>query len=174
MLAKILAAGAMLAAAAFAPAMAEGGSLNDLQIAHIAYTAGLIDIGYADIALQKSKNADVRAFADTMERDHKAVNDAALALLAKLKVSPEDNPTSKTLNKQAADERAKLSALSGAAFDKAYADNELAYHQFVNKTLEETLIPETQNEELKDLLTSALATFREHQQHAAHLVAKLK
>ena len=55
--------------------------LNDAQIAHIAYTAGQLDIAAADQALAKSKNADVIAFAELMARDHKAVNDQALALV---------------------------------------------------------------------------------------------
>lgn len=172
----ILTAAVTLMAAVIAPVTAAAGEdgLNDLQIAHIAYTAGQIDIGYAEIAVAKTKNVAVRAFAETMLRDHKAVNEAAGALLAKLGVSPEDNPTSQTLLNNAAAKRAELSALDGAAFDKAYAGNELAYHQFVNRTLEETLIPATQNQELKDLLKSGLTTFKGHERHAETLVAKLK
>ncbi|MGH8264056.1 MAG: DUF4142 domain-containing protein, partial [Steroidobacteraceae bacterium] len=104
-------------------ASAQGAKPNDAQIAHIAYTAGQIDIQAAQQAKQKSKNKDVLAFATDMERDHKAVNDKALALVKKLKVTPEDNDTSKALTRQAADKRAELAKLSGAAFDKAYIDN---------------------------------------------------
>src|SRR5436305_11843892 len=108
---------------------AEGAKPNDAQIAHIAYTAGQIDIEAAEQAKKKSRNKDVLAFAADMERDHKAVNDKALALVKKLGVTPEDNDTSKALTKQAADKRAELANLSGAAFDKAYIDNEVAYHK---------------------------------------------
>src|SRR6185437_5194936 len=93
---------------------------TDPQIAHIAYTAGDIDIKAAKLALEKSHNKDVRAFADDMVRDHQAVNDKALALVKKLNVTPEDNGTSKSLTEQADGKRAELSKLSGAAFDKAY------------------------------------------------------
>ena len=82
--------------------------------------------------MQKSKNKDVRDFAENMARDHKAVNDQALALVKKLNVTPQDNDTSKALTKQAASKEAELKQLSGAAFDKAYADNEVAYHKTVN------------------------------------------
>jgi putative membrane protein len=108
-------------------ASAQGAKLTDPQIAHIAYTAGQLDIEAAQQALQKSKNKDVVAFAKDMERDHKAVNDQALALVKKLNVTPEDNDTSKALTKQAADKRAELAKLNGTAFDKAYIDNEVAY-----------------------------------------------
>jgi putative membrane protein len=147
---------------------------TDPQIAHIAYTAGQIDIEAAQQALQKSQNNDVRAFATNMERDHKAVNDQALALVKKLGVTPEDNPTSQALTKQAADKRAELAKLSGAAFDKAYIDNEVAYHKTVNSALQSTLIPAATNSELKDLLSTGLKIFQGHEQHAEHVAAEFK
>ncbi len=82
----------------------------------------------------------MRAFAEDMQRDHAAVNEQALALVKKLKVTPEDNATSQALTKQAAAKRAELAKLNGAAFDKAYVDNEVAYHKTVNGALETQLI----------------------------------
>ena len=155
-------------------ASAQGAKLTDPQIAHIAYTAGQLDIEAAHQALQKSNNKDVIAFAKDMERDHTAVNDQALALVKKLKVTPEDNDTSKALTKQAADKRAELAKLNGAAFDKAYIDNEVAYHKTVNAALENTLIPSASNQELKDLLTTGLKIFQGHEQHAEHVAAEFK
>ncbi len=148
--------------------------LSDPQIAHIAYTAGQIDIEAAKQALAKSKNREVRAFAQDMERDHTAVNKQALALVTKLKVKPEDNATSQALSKQAVDERVKLAKLSGAAFDKAYVDNEVAYHKTVNSALEMQLIPSANNAELKSLLQTGLKIFQGHEQHAEMVDAKLK
>ncbi len=113
-------------------ALAQAAKPSDAQIAHVAYTAGQIDIKAAELALRKSKNKEVRAFADDMVRDHKAVNDKALALVKKLNVTPEDNDISKGLVKQANETEASLSKLDGAAFDKAYAGNEVAYHKSVN------------------------------------------
>jgi putative membrane protein len=151
-----------------------GAKPNDAQIAHIAYTAGEIDIKNAKLALTKTHNKEVRAFADDMVRDHTAVNEKALALVKKLHVTPEDNPTSQALVKQADAERAKLATLNGAAFDKAYANNEVAYHKAVNQALETTLIPSAQNPELKSLLQTGLKIFQGHEQHAEQLAAKLK
>jgi putative membrane protein len=142
---------------------------TDPQIAHIAYTAGEIDIKAAQLAKKKSKNKEVLAFANDMIRDHTAVNKKALALLKKLKVKPEDNDTSKAISKQAADERKKLMGLKGAAFDKEYASNEAAYHKTVNGALQDTLIPSAQNGELKSLLETGLKIFQGHQQHAEML-----
>ena len=164
-------AAALLAAGTVATKAAD---INDAQIAHIAYTAGNIDIAAAKQALAKSKNAKVRAFAQEMVRDHEAVNQKALALVKKLGVTPEDNATSKSLSDAAAAERKKLAGMSGAAFDKAYAANEVAYHKTVNGALDSTLIPGASNAELKSLLQTGLTLFREHQMHAEHLVGELK
>jgi putative membrane protein len=155
-------------------ALAENAKPNDAQIAHIAYTADQIDIKAAQLALQKSKNQQVRDFGENMIRDHTAVNDQALALVKKLNVTPEDNDTSKALVKQAEAKQAELEKLDGAAFDKAYADNEVAYHKTVNKALETVLIPDASNRELKDLLRAGLKIFQGHEQHAEHVAQSLK
>jgi putative membrane protein len=155
-------------------AWAQGSKLNDAQIAHIAYTADQIDIQAAQQALEKSKNNEVRSFAQDMVRDHTAVNEKALALVKKLNVTPEDNSTSQTLSKQAAAKSAELAKLNGAAYDKAYINNEVAYHKTVNDALQNTLIPGASNPELKGLLTTGLKIFQGHQQHAEQVAAGFK
>jgi putative membrane protein len=161
----------LLSSAAFA----QGGTKpTDPQIAHIAYTAGVIDITAAKQAVSKSKNKDVVTFANDMVRDHEAVNKLALDLVKKLNVTPEDNDTSKSLSKAAADKQSELSKLSGAAYDKAYVANEVAYHKTVNGALETTLIPSATNPDLKSLLETGLKIFQGHQQHAEHVASELK
>ena len=147
---------------------------SDAQIAHIAYTAGVVDVAAGKQALEKSHDKAVRDFAQEMVRDHTAVNDQALALVKKLGVTPQDNPTSQGLAKGGADKLKSLGALNGKAFDKAYAENEVAYHKTVNGALAAVLIPNAKNAELKSLLQTGLKLFQEHQMHAEHLVATLK
>ena len=171
MIRSILFAGAatLLAISASPAALAAGP--NDAQIAHIAYTAGQIDIAAGKQALARSKNKTVRAFAQEMVRDHAAVNVQALALVKKLHVTPQANPTSAALSKGATAELGTLARLRGAAFDRAYIRNEVAYHKTVNAALSGTLIPNAQNGELKSLLQTGLSLFTEHQAHAEHLAA---
>ena len=148
--------------------------LNDLEVAHAAYTADLIDIEYAKIALAKTKSAEVKTFAELMIRDHAAVNEGAGKLLKKLNVEAKNNDFSKTLRAGADKKEAELKALNGEAFDRAYAANELAYHQTVNKIVGEIWLPAIQNAELKTFLGQALATFKIHEDHAGHMVTALK
>ena len=163
-----------LALAATSLAARASAPMNDLEIAHSAYTAGELDIRYAHLALAISENETVRDFARTMIRDHSAVNEAAGALIAKLKVTPQDNALSQALVRGAAAKRTELMALGGNAFDCAYAANELGYHQVVNKTVAESFIPTVKVAPLKALLEGALVTFQAHEKHARQMVAGLK
>jgi putative membrane protein len=172
---SLLKSSVLTAAVCFAAATAIAqGKPTDPQITDIAYTAGQIDIEQAIDALKKTQNKAVRAFAEEMIRDHLAVNNKVIALCDKLKVMPESNDTSKTMYREAHLKREELRALSGAAFDKAYAENEVAYHEAVIGELESTLIPAAQNAQLKSLLETGLKLFQEHQKHAEHLVGELK
>jgi putative membrane protein len=171
LLAAALGAGALALGSA---ATSAGSSPSDAEIAHIAYTAGVIDVAAGKQALAKSRNATVRAFAKTMVRDHEAVNGQALALVKKLHVTPAPNATSAALSGQAKATMKRLAKLNGRAFDRAYAANEAAFHRTINGALKEQLIPSADNKELKSLLETGLTLFREHQTHAEHVAAKLK
>ncbi len=148
--------------------------LNDLEIAHVAYTADSIDIRYAHLALAISKNPRIHEFARTMIRDHAAVNEEALALLQELKVSPQDNFLSQKLSSDADKLVAEMSGLSGDAFDRRYAENELGYHQAVNGLVEKTFIPNIETPQVKALFTKALKIFKAHEKHAEMMVKSLQ
>ncbi|NIP37509.1 MAG: DUF4142 domain-containing protein, partial [Candidatus Dadabacteria bacterium] len=115
----------------------------------------------------------IHEFARTMIRDHEAVNAQALALLDKLGAQAQDNFLSQQLNTQANGLVEEMSALSGADFDKRYAENELGYHHAVNTLVGETFIPNLQNAEVKALFEQALKIFKAHEKHAEKMVASL-
>ena len=147
--------------------------LNDLEIAHVAYTADNIDIRYAHLALAISDNAEVHQFAKTMIRDHEAVNAQALALLDKLKASPKNNFLSKQLVANSRKLVDEMSALRGAAFDRRYAQNELDYHRAVNGLVENAFIPNIENAEVRALFEAGLKIFKAHERHAEAMVKAL-
>lgn len=167
----LVAALAMGHGAAYAQSPAD---LNDLEIAHVAYIADNIDIRYAHLALAISNDTAVREFASTMIRDHEAVNEQALALLKKLKEQPQDNFLSRQLLANAEGLVDEMSKLRGAAFDKRYAANELAYHKAVNDLVGNTFIPNIENAEVKSLFQAGLKIFKVHEQHAEMMVQNLK
>jgi putative membrane protein len=148
-------------------------SINDAQIASVVVTANQVDIDAGKLAAATSSNADVKKFAQLMVTDHTGVNRQAVALVTKLNVKPEDNDTSKSLKSGGEKNIANLKALTGAAFDKAYIDQEVAYHQAVLDAVDKTLIPGATNAELKALLVKVRPAFVAHLEHAKQVQAGL-
>jgi putative membrane protein len=140
--------------------------LSDSEIASVAVVANQVDIDYANIAKQKSKNADILKFAETMAKDHQSVIDQAVALVTKLGVTPKDNALSKSLQDGAIKTKETLNSKLGKPFDKAYIDNEVSYHKAVISTVEKVLIADASNKELKDLLQAVLPVLKTHLEHA--------
>lgn len=147
---------------------------TDPQIAAIVVTANSVDVEAGKEAKAKSRNKEVRKFAQQMIMDHTAVNKSAVELVTKLKVTPEENDTSRSLKKGGDENIANLKTLKGRAFDKAYIDHEVTYHQSVIDALDKTLIPSAQNAELKALLVKVRPAFVAHLEHAQHIQSKLK
>lgn len=143
--------------------------VNDAQIASIVVTANQVDIDAGKVAASRAANGEIRKFARLMITDHTGVNRAAAVLVAKLKVTPQDNPTSQSLKSGGDKNLAHLKTLSGAAFDKAYVDHEVAYHQQVIDALDKTLIPGATNGELRALLINVRPAFAAHLEHARRL-----
>lgn len=147
------------------PTMAQKTStpqLTDSEIASVAVTANQIDVDYGKIALQKAKNPEAKKFAQTMVNDHESVIKQAVALTNKLGVTPKNNAIAQSLLDEAKKMKKTLKRKKGKAFDKAYIDNEVNYHEAAISTVKNTLIPQTQNAQLKELLQSALPLFEHH------------
>ena len=146
---------------------------TDAQIAHIVVTANQVDIDAGKLAESKGLSKDVKAFGKQMVTDHTGVNKQAVALVTKLKVKPEDNPTSQALKKGGEDNVKNLKGLKGAAFDKAYVGHEVAYHEQVLDAIDKVLVPNAKNEELKGLIVKVRPAFVAHLDHAKMIQAKL-
>jgi len=155
----------------FASVSAQG--VNDAQIASIVVTANQVDIDAGKLAESRATNDEVKAFARLMVTDHTAVNKSATDLAGKLKVTPQDNPTSESLKSGGDKNLAHLRTLTGTSFDKAYVDHEVAYHQQVIDALDKTLIPGAANAELKALLIKVRPAFVAHLEHAKRLQSSM-
>lgn len=159
----IIAHGLLISSSGFAQ---NNPKLSDAEVASVAVVANQIDIDYAAIAKKKSKTESVLQFAQIMASDHQAVIDRAVALVTKLKVTPQDNAVSRQLLADAQKTKDKLNTLSGKAFDTAYINNEVAYHKAVIAAVEGLLIPEAENAELKELLQNVVPALKAHLKHA--------
>jgi len=164
----------VLAALALSGVVLAQGAPNDAQIAHIVVTANQVDIDAGKLAESKASDAQVKACGKQMVTDHTGVNQQAVALAKKLNVTPQDNPTSQSLKTGGAENVKKLTGLSGAAFDRAYVDHEIAYHEQVLDAIDKVLLPNAKNEELKALIVKVRPAFVAHLEHAKMVKGQIK
>ena len=164
---------AMAMSLGLAAAAAQAAGPTDPQIAAIVVTANQVDIDAGNLAAKKSHTKVVQDFARRMITDHTGVNRSAVDLVTKLKVTPEENPTSQSLKAGGEENLKNLKTLQGAAFDKAYVDHEVAYHQQVLDAVDKVLIPNATNAELKALLVQVRPAFVAHLEHAKRIQATL-
>lgn len=150
-------------------AQAQDAAPTDAQIAAIVVTANQVDINAGRLAEHKARAADVKAFAKRMVTDHTGVNQAATELAHKLNLTPQSNATSESLQRGGEQNLASLRKLHGTAFDKAYIDHEVAYHQSVLDAMDKVLIPNARNAELKALLVKVRPAFVDHLEHAKQI-----
>ncbi|MGE5803032.1 MAG: DUF4142 domain-containing protein [Gemmatimonadota bacterium] len=155
------------------PAPAAPPTLSDPEVAHVAVTANAVDVELAKFAQSRTRSPAVRQFAQTMITDHNAVNTQAAVLAAKLGVTPADNAVSQSLQAGAAEARKTLEPLQGAAFDRAYMDREVGYHQAVLDAIDKLLVPTTENAELKKLLVDVRPAIATHLEHAKQVRSQL-
>jgi len=163
----------LLALAAIPAVWAQGAAPSDAQIAQIVVTANQVDIDAGKLAKSKASSKDVKDFAQLMITDHSGVNKSAVELVTRLHVTPQPSATSDSLKQGGEQNVAALKKLRGSAFDRAYVDHEVAYHQAVIDAVDNTLIPNAQNAELKALLIKVRPAFVAHLAHAKELQASL-
>jgi putative membrane protein len=164
---------AVVVGLAASAAMVSAQGVTDPQIASIVVTANTVDADAGRLAVERSSNAEVKKFGEQMVQSHTVVNTQAVDLVTRLKVTPQDNPTSQSLKAGGDANLAHLRTLSGAAFDKAYVDHEVVYHQQVLDAIDQTLIPGAKNEELKALLVKVRPAISAHLAHAKMLQSSL-
>jgi len=165
---------ALAASLALPAATAVAQGVTDPQIASIVVTANQVDIDAGELAVAQAGNAEVKKFGQQMIDQHTGVNKQAVELVTRLKVAPQDNATSQSLKSGGDANLQRLKTMKGAAFDRAYIEHEVVYHQQVLDAIDTTLIPNASNAELKALLTRTRPAIAAHLEHAKSLQASLK
>ncbi|MEP6491977.1 MAG: DUF4142 domain-containing protein [bacterium] len=167
------AADSMAKAAAAAPAPAPAPApLTDANIVAILDGANAADSAAGSVAATKGTSADVKSFGKMMMRDHHGLRKAGQDLATKLKLTPQA-PAGDTSQMAAQHWQDNLTATpKGAAWDKAYVDHEVAYHQAVLSTAQAAL-GAAQDSSLKALITKAAPNIQGHLTKAQDLQTKL-
>jgi putative membrane protein len=170
--ALLIALGALLGAAP-APAPQPARALDDATIVAIFDAANQYDIETSRLVLKRSHTKAVRDLAQQFMHDHAAVQQQGRDLAKRLGVTP----TPPKQNPLAPDHEAALKALrakSGAAFDQAYAAEEVRYHQQVLDAVSGTLLPAIRNADLKAFVEKVGPAFKGHLEAAKQLQRQLR
>jgi putative membrane protein len=171
--AKISILALSVAFAACASAQKSAG-LSDAEIAAIVVAANAVDAEMGDLAATRATNAAVKQFGKTMATDHRAVNQAAAELVTKLNVTPVENAVSQKLRTDGTAVRTALTSRQGAAFDRAYIEHEVEYHKAVIAAVDDVLLPNATNAELKQTIAGVRPALVAHLEHAEKLLSELK
>jgi putative membrane protein len=170
--AKMADSSAAAATAAAPPPAPAAPTLTDPNIVALLDAANVADSSAGAVAATKGTNSEVRSFAKDMMRDHHALRKMGQDLAKKLNVTPE-MPSGDNSQAAAAAWHDSLTAMAkGAAFDKAYIDHEVTYHQAVLQTAQAAL-GAAQNAELKSLIQKAAPNLQAHLEHAQKIQSKL-
>ena len=174
-LGSIGAAGLALIGATFLsarPAAAQAAKLDDPTIVAIFDAANTWDVETGNIAAKKGSTKEVREFGKMLAHDHSAVRGQGRDLAKKLGVTPTP-PKDFAMAKDHSAAVKKLKGLSGAAFDRAFLEHEVAYHKAVIEAINTTLLPALQNAQVKELVIKVAPAFKAHQDAAQDKINKL-
>ena len=149
-------------------------ALNDAEIAAIVLAANQVDVTAGKVAQKASKTKGVVDFANEMVSVHSTLAQKVIDLAKKLKVTPVENDISKSLKTGGGENIKNLKALKGNAFDKAYVDHEIEYHETVIGAIKNTLLPQASNAELKQTIESVVPILENHLKHAKDLQKTMK
>jgi putative membrane protein len=147
--------------------------LDDPTIVAIFDAANTYDVETGAIAVRKGNSSAVREFGAMLERDHSNVRAQGRSLAKSLNVTP-TAPKDFALAKNHIEAMKSLNALTGREFDRAFLQHEIDFHNAVINALTTSLLPATQNAQLKDLETKIAPAFVAHRDRAQSLLNGLK
>ena len=159
-------------AAAATPTTPAAPQLTDANVTALLDEANAADSAAGQLAATKGTNASVKEFGRQMARDHHMLRKEGLDLVKKENLTPQP-PANDSLQTSSQKMLDSLKAMpKGAAWDKAYIDNEVAVHQSVISLLQSAQSA-AQDTSLKALLTKAQPLIQAHLTKAQDIQSKL-
>jgi putative membrane protein len=150
-----------ISAANAAPSDATAGFIKGATI------GGKFEIKTSKLALEKSNDADIKAFANQMIKDHGKADKEMKSILT----SDQAAVVPKKLDEKHQTQFDALKKATGADFDKQYIDAQVAAHGEA-VSLFEDYSKNGDDAKLKDFATKTLPTLKGHQDHINMLQSK--
>jgi putative membrane protein len=145
--------------------------LTDSQIVQIIETTNDGEIAAARMEKNHGKSDDVKEFAKMMIDQHTQNNKDLKGLEKKLKMHGEKTAWSDKMHEEAKADGNRMDKMKGKDLDRAYVDKQVEMHQHVLDKLDNVLIPQAKNDDLKALLQNTRTAVSTHLDHAKALQA---
>lgn len=141
-------------------------AMMDKAFVRQALQGGMAEVQLGQLAAQKSSNPDVKQFAQKMVDDHTKLGDAMKQVAQQMGVKPPDSLSSKDKSTIA-----KLNALNGDEFDKAYIKDMVKDHKQDSKEFKQEA-SNTSNSALKDVVSQGGQMIDQHLQMIEQIAQK--
>lgn len=131
---------------------ASASMMTDANVAAVAHASNMDEIQTSQLALQRSQNAQVRQFAQMMVTEHTAVDQQMMQMLQAKGMAPQPNQPAQAAMEATRATLASLGQRSGMDFDRAYMMHQVAAHRWTLTSLDQSLIPSTRDDQMKEFL----------------------
>lgn len=143
--------------------------LSDGQILEIVGTVDTAEIDQAQVALGKTNDPNVRAFATHMVDEHTRAKQEGSQLASQASLTRAPSPKAKELETKGTQTLETLKAADAATFDATYIQAQVDQHAEVLKMLDDQLIPAVTEPALREHLTTARGMVQRHLDQARQL-----
>jgi putative membrane protein len=147
--------------------------LNDAQILTMTRTVNDAEMAQSKLALGKSHDPRVKKMASMMLADHKSAAKSGEELVIKDNLPVMPSAASMSLASDTSNTLDELATKSGADFDKAYVDAQVAEHQAVLGMINDDLLPDAKDANVKGFLEKLRPTIARHLKDAQDLRMQL-
>ncbi len=150
-----------------------GAALSDGQIVAITSAANEGEIAMAELAKKNADSARVKSFATTMISEHGSAEAKGKSISQSANIQPVESDVSRRLKADADSTLASLRDQKGKAFDKAYVNAQVKMHRQVLATIDDELLPNASNPQLKKHLDDVRKHVASHLAKAEDLEKKV-
>lgn len=139
---------------------------TDAQIAHILNEANGVAARAAQHARTRVQTPAVTAYAATVDADHRAMRARMETLARDIGLAAAEHPLSIELSEAGTADIEELGAITGAPYEAAYIEGQIAFHERALALIDDVLAPAAQNEQLSAFVRSVRPAFAAHLQRA--------
>ena len=155
-------------------AQSNGNKLNDAQIAYAYFALNTADVELGELASRKTTEKVFLAYADRIVKEHKALDEKLLIPVKRQNLIPAESNVSKSIKEEKDKNIKRLSLLNGRQFEKEFLNFEIAFHQKALDIVQNILLKDATNEEIKSEIRRSKIILSGHLEGAKSILSFIK